>query len=304
MIRFAPGLFLCLAFITDCPAAGPPGAEHVVVIGVDGLGAAYLPRAVTPNLNKLMKSGAWTLHARAVMPSSSSPNWASMIMGAGPDLHGVTSNDWMPDKFDVKPAAVGSGGIFPTIFGVLREQRPDAVIGVFHDWKDFGRLLETNAPNVLKHVKDALETTEAAIKYLRENKPHFLFIHFDGVDHAGHAFGWSSPQYVKAVELTDSLIGAILDALDAAALTEKTAVLVTADHGGKGQKHGGNSPEELQIPWILKGPGVRRGAELRSVVNTFDTAPTLAFMLGLKPPACWIGQPVHEAFLKPESAPR
>jgi len=37
-------------------------------------------------------------------------------------------------------------------------ERPDAVIAVFHDWKDFGRLLETNAPNVLKHVKDVIET--------------------------------------------------------------------------------------------------------------------------------------------------
>lgn len=301
--------FLCAVFyllFDPAPlhaAPGLAGVEHVVVIGVDGLGSEGLRRVNPPHLARLRKSGASTLSARAVMPTSSSPNWASMIMGAGPDLHGVTSNDWQPWKFDRAPTAVGSGGIFPTIFGTLREQRPSAVIGVFHDWKDFGRLLETNAPNVLKHVKDAIETTDAAIKYLRQSKPHFLFVHFDGVDHAGHAFGWTSPQYDKALELADSLLGAILDTLESSALTDKTVVLVTADHGGKGMRHGGPSNEELEIPWIIKGPGVRPGVEIRSAVNTFDTAPTLAHLFGINAPECWVGKPVLEAFAELAKTP-
>src|SRR4029453_18396991 len=120
-----------------------------------------------------------------------------------------------------------------------------------HDWQGFGRLLERHAPTTIEHVKDAIETASRACKYIKEKKPHFLFIHFDGVDHAGHGFGWTSAQYYKAVELTDSLIGAIPDAIDQAGLTERTIVLVTADHGGIGKKHGGNSLDELEIPWIL-----------------------------------------------------
>jgi predicted AlkP superfamily pyrophosphatase or phosphodiesterase len=298
------GLALLVGVSVAVAATGPAvsRAEHVVVIGVDGLGGEGVRRARAACLDKLRRTGAWTLRARAVMPTSSSPNWASMIMGAGPDRHGVTSNEWQPWRFDRAPTTTGSGGIFPTIFGLLREQRPNAIIGVFHDWKDFGRLLETNAPNVLLHVKDSIETTEAAIKYLRTNRPHFLFIHFDGVDHAGHAFGWTSPQYDRAVQLADSLIAAVLDALKAAGMAEKTVLLVTADHGGKGTKHGGNSREEIEIPWILNGPGVRKGVELRGPVNTFDTAPTLAFIFGLKPPSCWIGKPVREAFREPSSS--
>ena len=295
-VLFDVGGLLLASLLTPLPAVTAAPAGHVIVIGVDGLGAEGVRNAEAPALRGLMKSGAWTLKARAVMPSSSSPNWASMIMGAGPDLHGVTSNDWMPDKFDVKPAALGSGGIFPTIFGVVREQRPEATIAVFHDWKDFGRLLETNSPNMLKHVKDAIETTETAIKYLKEKKPSFMFIHLDGVDHAGHAFGWTSPQYRKAVEMTDSLISGVLDAIVETGLKNDTVVLVTADHGGKGKKHGGDSREELEIPWILSGPGVVAGREIKSTVNTYDTAPTLAFLFDVKPPACWIGRPIMEAF--------
>jgi hypothetical protein len=103
---------------------GSAQVKHMVVVGVDGLSPDGIIHTQATNLQRLREQGAWTHHARGVMPTSSSPNWASMIMGAGPEQHGVTSNDWQPDKFDIAPIATGSGGIFPTIFGVLREQQP------------------------------------------------------------------------------------------------------------------------------------------------------------------------------------
>ena len=280
------------------------GAEHVVVIGIDGLSPDGVRKAGKPHLDALMKEGAFTLHARGVMPTSSSPNWASMIMGAGPEQHGVTSNDWETNKFEIPPTSLGSGGIFPTIFGVLREQRQDAIIACFYDWQGFGRLVERQALDVIEHVKDAIETASHASKYIKETKPHFTFIHFDGVDHAGHGFGWTSPQYYRAVELADSLIGALLDSIKEAGLAEKTIVLVTSDHGGIGTKHGNATIVELEIPWIIHGPGVDRGKEIKSPVNTYDTAATLAHIFGLKAPDCWIAKPVLEAFQAPSSSGR
>ena len=94
--------FLVLGLLAGFPPrqveAQVPGVEHVVVIGVDGLSPEGIKRAKTPVLHKMMAEGASTLHARGVMPTVSSPNWASMIMGAGPEQHGVTSNDWKPGK--------------------------------------------------------------------------------------------------------------------------------------------------------------------------------------------------------------
>ena len=72
--------------------------------------------------------------------------------------------------------------------------------------------------------------------------------------------------------------------------------MVTADHGGKDKGHGGPTVGEIEIPWIISGPGVISGHEIRSYVNTYDTAPTIAHIFGLKTPSCWIGKPVLEAF--------
>ena len=295
--RVTASLMILFAVASEGVAiAQVPGVEHVVIIGVDGMSPDGIRKAATPNLHQLMKSGASTLHARAVMPTVSSPNWASMIMGAGPEQHGITSNDWEPNKFEIAPTAVGSGGMFPTIFGLLRSQRPSAKIACFHDWEGFSRLFERKAADVVEHPKGPLQTTERAIAYLKEKKPEFTFIHLDHVDDAGHNHGHGTPQYYQAVAEADRLIGLILQALKDAGIADKTVVLITADHGGKGKGHGGSTMGEIEIPWIIAGPGVTPGKELATPVNTYDTAATVAYLFGLKPPTCWIARPVVEAF--------
>jgi len=270
--------------------------KHLVVIGVDGLSPDGILHAVAPNLQRLREQGAWSFHARGVMPTSSSPNWASMIMGAGPEQHGVTSNEWETNKFDIAPVAVGSGGIFPTIFGVLREQQPAAVIGVFHDWDGFGRLFERQAVNVIKDTDGPTNAVREAAAFWKDNKATFTFIHLDHVDHAGHEFGHGTPPYYAAVGVADKLIGEAIPALRAAGMWEQTILLVTADHGGKGKGHGGATMAEIEIPWIITGPGVKAGHEIKSPVSTCDTAATIAYVFKLKPPEAWIGRPVLEAF--------
>ena len=260
------------------------------------MGSLSFTETNAPVMHRLMREGAWTLHARGVMPTSSSPNWASMIMGAGPEQHGITSNNWETNKFEIPALEVGPEGMFPTIFRVLREQRPSSRIVCVHDWDGFGRLIERHSVDLVEHVKGSLLTAQRAVEVIRERKPTFTFIHFDDVDHAGHSFGWKSPQFFKAVDLVDTIIGDIVSAVEATSMKGRTLVLITADHGGVGTKHGGPTLAELEIPWIIHGPGVAVGKQIMTPVNTSDTAATLAHVFGLKPPSVWIGRPVLTAF--------
>lgn len=290
MTRIAP---LVLLSFLSAAAQTPPA--RVVVVGYDGLGGTALGQAKAPAISALRRNAAWTFHARAVLPTVSSPNWASMIMGAVPSQHGVTSNDWQPAKFTIMPACRGIAATFPTIFGVLRARRPSAGIAIFHQWEGFARLVEPAAPTVIENGRDAADTMKRAIAYLEKHQPDLLFVHLDLVDEALHHDSYLSPAYFAAMAEADRLTGLLLDALDRTGMRPRTFILLTADHGGAGARHGGESMQELEIPWILSGPGVRPG-ELRVPVNTFDTAPTLARILRIEPPACWIGHPVREAF--------
>ena len=77
--------------------------EHVIIIGIDGMSPDGIKNAKTPVMDNLMKNGSFTMHARNVLPTSSSPNWASMIMGAGPEQHGITSNKWELNDHELPP---------------------------------------------------------------------------------------------------------------------------------------------------------------------------------------------------------
>jgi predicted AlkP superfamily pyrophosphatase or phosphodiesterase len=286
------------SFAQSGQVQGSGSGRMVIVVGVDGLSVdAFRQQSRIPHLRRLMEEGAWTLKARGVFPTSSSSNWASMIMGAGPEHHGVTSNKWEPDKLEIPPActSAGTGDHFPTIFGVLRAQRPGTKIGVFHDWKGFGRLVEKGAADSVVHAEGPRATTQAAIAWWKANSPALLFVHLDHVDHAGHDHGWKSPEYDGAVEEADGYIGQILEAVKESGRAPETTILVTSDHGGTGTSHGNNTWGELQIPWILAGAGAAKGRELQAAVYTYDTAATVAHLFGVKTPDCWIGRPAREA---------
>ena len=140
-----------------------PGVEHVLVIGVDGLSPEGIRQSDTPTLDSLMQQGASTLNAQAVMPSSSSPNWASMIMGAPPALHTVTSNDWEPAHIrDSTFCGNEPGQHWPTIFRVLRETYPDAdSVRTFDTAATVAYLLGATPPDCwVGHPITSIETAE------------------------------------------------------------------------------------------------------------------------------------------------
>jgi len=284
-----------LAHAEGASCGAPPPDRSVIIVGIDGLSPRGLDAGQTPHLNRLLRRGSYTFHARGVLPTSSSPNWGSMITGAAPTQHGITSNAWQPWNRAIEPAGIGPGDIFPTIFAWTRAQRPDAVIGVVYDWGGFGRLFERSVVDLDANTEGPEKTMARAIEFFAQADPDLLFIHLDHVDGAGHAHGWHTPKYYDAVRLADELIGDLIDAIESARRWDSTVVIVTSDHGGVGRSHGGESMAELEIPWVITGAGVASGREITRAVNTYDTACTAAGVLGVEPhPAC-VGRHVVEA---------
>lgn len=297
--------FLLLPFSLFAQA---PNIKHVIVIGVDGMSPDGAQKAVTPTIDSILKVAAYSWKCEAVLPTSSSPNWASMIMGAPPEKHGVTSNAWQPHKQTIELECEGTkrngkpSGMWPTIFGELRRQKPESNIACFNEWLAFNRLFEKGVVNRQRDAnllqaashKGYKGITRMATNYFKRKKPDFMFVHLDLVDHAGHHDGHGTQAYYDAVSVADKMIDRIVQVVKASGKLENTVILITADHGGKGHGHGGDSPEERFVPWILTGPGVVNG-ELQVPVKTYDTAATLAYLLGVKAPDCWVGKVIKSA---------
>ena len=105
-----------------------------------------------------------------------------------------------------------------------------------------------------------------------------------------------SPEYIAQIENSDQAIGIVLERLKAANLLDRYFMLLQSDHGGHGQSHGTDMPEDLTIPWIAAGPNVKPMGEIDQLVRIIDTAPTIAHALGLPLAPEWEGQPITAIF--------
>jgi len=270
--------------------------KHVVLIGFDGFGAYAVPDADMPVLKHVMSSGSWSLKARSVLPSSSAVNWASMLMGAGPTMHGYT--EWNSKTPEVPSAITNEYGIFPGIFGLLRQQKQHYKSAVIYSWSGIGYLFEKEAVDVVIHNEksndDFFADTAAAI--IKKEKPNLTFIHLSEPDGVGHNIGHRTPEYYEELKKVDHRIGTIIQSVKDAGIENETIIIISADHGGKGKGHGGKSLDEVLIPWIIYGPQIKMSNEIKDVIITYDTAATIAYILGLKMPQAWRGKPVMSVF--------
>lgn len=291
-------LCLLLAGISMAGFAAKPKAKHIVYIGLDGWGAYSIPKADMPTVKSLMRKGCYTLKKRTVNPSSSAPNWASMFMGVGPELHGYTK--WGSQKPELPSRVVVKHNIFPTVFQILRDARPQTEIGVLYDWDGIKYLVDTlscshfaKSPN---YEKEPAGLCEMAEKYIKEKKPELLAVCFDNPDHVGHASGHDTPDYYTVLHELDGYIARIVKAVEDAGLADETIFIVTSDHGGIGKGHGGITMQEMETPFIIAGKNIKAGGEFEESMMQYDVASTMAYILGIKQPQVWIGRPMLQVF--------
>lgn len=292
-----------VCFFSSCQAKSQekkpkPLVKHVILIGSDGFGAYAFKKAKVPNLRKLMEGGSYSLNARSVLPSSSAVNWASMLMGSGPELHGFT--EWGSKTPELPSRIIGKGNLYPTIFSLVDEQLPEAKKGVSYNWGGIGYLFEKNMVDLDFNGQSDEETKDKALAFILKEKPALTFIHFGEPDGAGHNIGHDTPEYYEAVEKIDSLIGDIITTLDKNNLLDDTAILFSSDHGGINKGHGGKTLLEVEIPWIIYGKELPKKGKLNSSIVTYDTAATIGYLLGLEIPDFWRGKPIIEVFEKNE----
>lgn len=271
---------------------------YIVVIGIDGLGAHGIKMSKTPVLNGLMANGSWSLEARTVMPSVSGPAWSSILTGATVERHAIGNNGWIVDQKVLEPVFKGDHNMFPTIFGEIRKHLPQAVTGAIYHWGDFGNFIEKGVCDISKPGSDEDVTTKLTCDFLADKAPLFTFIQLDNVDHGGHHGGYRSDEYLKSVEKADSLVGVIVNQLKKAGLYEKTVIFIVADHGGIGTGHGGSTPDEMIVPLIICGKGIKKGYEIKHPVFIYDLAPTVASLLGFRLNGWVSGKPILDSLTK------
>ena len=258
-------------------------AKRVILFGIDGAGT-FFEQARTPNIDRIFRSGAVCRRTLTELPSISGECWGSILHGVDCRRHGLTN--WVTGRRPYPPDSP-----YPSVFRVIREQKPGAELASFCDWNNVNLGIIEDGLGVYKvHAPDR-DLVEPAVEYINTHDFTLIYFHFDSVDGAGHAHGYGTPEHLRAIEDNDAYIGRITEAVEKRGWLTDTLILVTADHGGsppdaRGRgSHGGDSDAEKYVCFYAAGGGARH-TEIKNML-TRDTAPVILHALGLEIPGAW-----------------
>jgi predicted AlkP superfamily pyrophosphatase or phosphodiesterase len=269
-------------------AAVAAPAEYVIQISVDGLGSGYLQAMLDeeqlPTFKRLQAEGAYTHNARTDSDFTITlPNHTCMVTGrpvrdrgaivghewtlnTDPGERTLHSNrhDYVASAFDVAHDA----GLRTAVFASkskfsLYDQSYDERHGAPDKTGD-----DNGRDKVDLYVRAGCEEmTDRFIEEMKADPFNYAFVHFADTDSAGHSKKWGSPEYKEAMRKVDGLLGRILELTDSdERLRGKTAIIISADHGGIDYNHGFNTnPLNYTIPFYVWGAGVKATDDLYSL---------------------------------------
>lgn len=267
--------------------------KHVLLIGLDGARADAVRDHAGPALRSLIDSGTACWNGQAELPSVTQVNWASILTGSTPAVHGI-------DHHPVTEADLATKRVnVPTLFDVIADHG-GTTAGFLGHWKLYPNDTARPRTHVVHSPYEAKTVAPLAADYIVANRPTFAFVYLGDLDGLGHRHGWMSPEYLAGLADVDAAVQKLLDGLDRAGIRDDTLVILTADHGGHGKGHSGGTPDDRTVPIILSGltvPTDRRTIAQPTSVTAI--APTILRALNVPIPQDWNGQPIdiRDAYL-------
>jgi hypothetical protein len=269
-------------------AATAPAAtvDYVLHVSVDGLRPDVITNlgpANLPNFYRMRTQGAFTDNARSDYAYTNTlPNHVTQLTGRG--VLGTTGHNW-------------TGNSDPAAGVTLHTNKHSYVAGVCDVAHDNGlrtglyasktkfSLFDTSwnatngAPDTIgtDNGRDKVDTyayngntltlTNKLVTDMKADPFHYAFLHLTDPDSTGHSSGWNptpGSAYANTIKVMDGRLGLLFNMIDTdSRFTGRTAVILTADHGGYGTDHGdATRRENYTIPVYVWGPGVTSAADL------------------------------------------
>jgi hypothetical protein len=282
-------IFLAASGVVLPPVAGTEPISHVIHISVDGLrpdAITNLGPANLPNFYRLRTEGAFTHNARSDYDYTDTlPNHCTQLTGRGvkgPDGHNWTSNSVPPAGVTLaSKKGVYVAGVFDVAHdhGLRTGEYASKDKFCLFDWSwnaTNGAPDITGTDNgqgkidIYVNTSDTAALVNTVVANMKTQALHYAFIHLTDPDSTGHSKGWyptNGSEYCETIKLMDTRLGAIFDLVTTnAQLAGRTAILLTADHGGTGTSHGDKTlASNYTIPFYVWGPGVMGGAPLYTI---------------------------------------
>ena len=311
------------------------GAPDILLITVDGLRFDHTSLAsgsAHPNTPRLLaRAEQAAVFTRAYTPAPSTrAAFRAIFTGLLPGQVDAPPDARFPWALTLTPAQ-------PTLAAYLRDagyetvafvSKPKAFPVATHALRGFAEVDDTATPYHLRHQHSAQLIVSRIIGRLAEPpaqaaaprfvwthliEPHYPYTHgpSDAVGTEEAPARDHEARHDLAVRFIDEQLERLLAFALAPERRDRTVVVITADHGEafgehRNSRHGATVfEEELHVPLLVFGPGVRPGTRA-TPVSLVELLPTLLRLAGLEPPLGVCGEGWADALERggePSSAP-
>jgi hypothetical protein len=213
----------------------PAGADHVVLLLVDGLGELQLAghREVAPRMWGMRDLGP----LRTPFPSTTAVSLTSLGTGLPPGKHGIVGTSFRledgtalaPLKWADSPNPIATQPE-PTLFERAARAGVSVVSVAPEAYRSSGLTRAALRGGEFVGVSTAAQRVDVVVQALAQARSSasrsLTYVYWPDLDRAGHANGVASSQYRRALQEADALAGAL-----AALCRPDVALLITSDHG-------------------------------------------------------------------------
>ena len=298
--------FLMACLLTACQGESPLNLLVITLdtTRADALGCYGHPTARTPNLDQLAEEGFLFEHCFTPVPITT-PSHSTIFTGTYPMAHGVRDNglfilpdraltlaEILADKGWVTGAAVGA-------FPVTRQFGLDQGFSYFNDHitlaaEDYQGDRVIASRGVYFDERPAPWVNDAIMPWLNDNldRPFFTWLHYWDAHHPHQPPApfnqiFAHDLYEGEIAYVDQSLGAVIKRLKDAGVWENTVVVVVGDHGEGNGQHNESTHSllaynaTLNVPLIVRVPGLNGGVRVDQRVGTVDILPTVLDLLGI-----------------------
>lgn len=264
-----------------------PDKHQLVVFAISGLTSKSSTAPYMPLTHKMASKGLFTLHMRSVntILKSDKSSWISIFYAATPSLYGCDDNgcDDLPRMFDD----------MPTWLDIMEDSYGYSISVFSQDKKMFSDVLDRDVhgfPYLSTEMYDHI------LNFRLPNTPrNIIVIHFDGLERLGEVSGFESFNYRAAIECIDEQIGRLSSMLWENQ-PEHTTFMLISNHGGKFFDHNVLTYDNIQVPFMMWGDGIKSGISLsEQSLQTIQIGATILDVLNMEDamPDFWIEKPIH-----------
>jgi hypothetical protein len=219
-----------------------PASSGVVLLFLDGLGYVRYTEALSQGLVPNLAALGEPRMGLTVYPPCTSAASAALLTGAPPEVNAADQRGIRKTEAETLFDAASAAGL--------------EVVAIEGDALAFNL---RNSEVQLSGDRDGNGSTDDnvlanALAALEDGMPDLFFVHFHGIDDAGHTYGPGAPEEEAVIRQVDAAVGRLIETLP-----PDTLVIAFADHGmhrveeeGRLGNHGHLIERDMLIPiWVV-----------------------------------------------------